>query len=243
MKIKDLSAAERPREKLLSRGAGSLSDGELLAILLRSGSREASALDLARRLLDLADGRLSALFNLPQERMLSLPGVGPGKAAGVIAAFELVRRFLQEEFSGIRIPEGHPDGDKLYITLGGRATGTRRGVQPVLASCDFRRFPIVLGGDGTPAIRGRGHGLDGIELPLSISFLDYVHDRCKGELGRGLAPAYRNRIEAFKAVLLERLSDQDNDELVLLRRGVDGSLKEFSVRIRDDRDGKKLEVF
>lgn len=154
-----------------------------------------------------------------------------------------ISRVLQEEFSGIRIPEGHPDGDKLYITLGGRATGTRRGVQPVLASCDFRRFPIVLGGDGTPAIRGRGHGLDGIELPLSISFLDYVHDRCKGELGRGLAPAYRNRIEAFKAVLLERLSDQDNDELVLLRRGVDGSLKEFSVRIRDDRDGKKLEVF
>ena len=104
MKIKDLDAAERPREKMLSRGAGSLSDGELLAILLRSGSREASALDLARRLLGLADGRLSALFNLPQERMLSLPGVGPGKAASVIAAFELGRRFLQEEFSLVKKP-------------------------------------------------------------------------------------------------------------------------------------------
>ena len=104
MKIKDLSAAERPREKMLSRGAGSLSDGELLAVLLRSGSRDASALDLARQLLGLADGRLSTLFNLPQERMLSLPGVGPGKAASVIAAFELGRRFLQEESSVIKSP-------------------------------------------------------------------------------------------------------------------------------------------
>ena len=104
MKIKDLSAAERPREKMLSRGAGSLSDGELLAVLLRSGGRETSALDLARQLLDLADGRLSTLFNLSQDRMLSLSGVGPGKAASVIAAFELGRRFLQEEFSLVRKP-------------------------------------------------------------------------------------------------------------------------------------------
>ncbi|MDY6418168.1 MAG: UPF0758 domain-containing protein, partial [Bacteroidales bacterium] len=96
MGIKDLRADERPREKMLARGAGSLSDGELLAVLLRSGNRDCSALDLARQLLDLADGRLSALFNLPQDRMLSLPGVGPGKAASVLAAFELGRRFLQE---------------------------------------------------------------------------------------------------------------------------------------------------
>ena len=45
MKIKDLSAAERPREKMLSRGAGSLSDGELLAVLIGSGTRSESALD------------------------------------------------------------------------------------------------------------------------------------------------------------------------------------------------------
>ena len=72
MKIKDLSADERPREKMLSRGAQSLSDGELLAVLLRSGTREGSALDLARQLLDLAGGRLGALFNLPPEKMLPI---------------------------------------------------------------------------------------------------------------------------------------------------------------------------
>ena len=104
MGIKDLRADERPREKMLARGAGSLSDGELLAVLLRSGNRDGSALDLARELLDLADGRLSALFNLPQERMLSLPGIGPGKASSVLAAFELGRRFLQESSSLVKSP-------------------------------------------------------------------------------------------------------------------------------------------
>ena len=79
MKIKDLSAAERPREKMLSRGAGSLSDGELLAVLLRSGSRDASALDLARQLLGLADGRLSALFNLPRSGCCPFRASGPAR--------------------------------------------------------------------------------------------------------------------------------------------------------------------
>ena len=104
MKIKELSADERPREKLLTRGAGSLSNGELLAVLLRSGSRQAGALDLARQLLSLADGHLSTLFNLSQDRMLSLPGIGPGKAACIFAAFELGRRFLCEESSIRKVP-------------------------------------------------------------------------------------------------------------------------------------------
>ena len=104
MTIKELRADERPREKMLARGAGSLSNGELLAVLLRSGNRECSALDLARQLLDLADGRLSALFNLPPDRMLALGGIGPGKAASVLAAFELGRRFLQEASSVVKSP-------------------------------------------------------------------------------------------------------------------------------------------
>jgi len=104
MGIKDLRADERPREKLLARGAASLSDGELLAVLLHSGGRDCSVLDLARQLLDLADGRLCALFHLPQERMFSLPGIGPGKAASVLAAFELGRRFLQEQSSVVKRP-------------------------------------------------------------------------------------------------------------------------------------------
>ena len=104
MGIKDLRADERPREKMLARGAGSLSDGELVAVLLHSGNRDCSALELARQLLDLADGRLCVLFNLQRERMLSLPGIGPGKAASVLAALELGRRFLQEQSSVVKRP-------------------------------------------------------------------------------------------------------------------------------------------
>ncbi len=104
MGIKDLRADERPREKMLARGAGSLSDGELVAVLLHSGSRDCSALELARQLLDLADGRLCVLFNLSRDKMLSLPGIGPGKAASVLAALELGRRFLLEQSSVVRRP-------------------------------------------------------------------------------------------------------------------------------------------
>ena len=104
MKIKDLSAAERPREKMLARGTGSLSDGELLSVLIGSGTPSESALDLARRLLALADGQLGALFNLSPDKLLAVPGIGPCKASSILAAFELGRRFLQEEASLAREP-------------------------------------------------------------------------------------------------------------------------------------------
>lgn len=102
MKIKDLCESERPREKMLSSGGGSLSNGELLAILLRSGNHESSALDLAQQLLNLSGGHLCELFNMSADKMRSLPGIGPGKAATVIAAFELGKRFLQEEASVVK---------------------------------------------------------------------------------------------------------------------------------------------
>ena len=62
MRMKDMREAERPREKLMARGAQALADGELLAILLRTGRRGESALDMGRRLLSLTDGRLTGLF-------------------------------------------------------------------------------------------------------------------------------------------------------------------------------------
>ena len=97
MKIIDLDEKERPREKLLERGAAGLSNGELLAILLRGGTRTESALDLSRTLLSSAGGSLCALFNTGAQKLLRVPGIGPCKAAGILAAFELGRRFLQEE--------------------------------------------------------------------------------------------------------------------------------------------------
>ena len=94
MPISDWPAAERPREKLVARGPGALSDAELLAILLRSGRRGCSALDLARDLL----GRFGGLRELlEQERtaLCAVPGLGDASYAQLAAALELARRHLE----------------------------------------------------------------------------------------------------------------------------------------------------
>lgn len=97
MKIFELREADQPREKMLAKGASALSNTELLAILLRTGSRRESVLDLARRLLDLGNDRLGNLFSMSLSRLEKEPGIGPGKATSIVAAAELGRRFFREE--------------------------------------------------------------------------------------------------------------------------------------------------
>lgn len=94
MPISDWPAAERPREKLLARGAGILSDAELVAILIRSGNRGKTALDVARHLLEAHGGVRGLLAAGPA----SCNGSGFGLAgyATLQAALELSRRFLAE---------------------------------------------------------------------------------------------------------------------------------------------------
>ncbi len=93
--IRDWPSDERPREKLLQKGAGALSDAELLAILLRTGIRGHSALDLAREVL--ADFRsLRKLLAADRRRFCAVPGLGPARFAELQAAVELSRRQLGE---------------------------------------------------------------------------------------------------------------------------------------------------
>ncbi|WP_246075111.1 JAB domain-containing protein [Nonomuraea terrae] len=91
MRVKDLSKSDRPRERLMSSGAAALADRELLAVLLGSGFRGVSALDLASLVIEHC-GDLDALSRSDPHRLLALPGIGPAKAARVTAAFHLVRR-------------------------------------------------------------------------------------------------------------------------------------------------------
>jgi len=97
MAITDWPADERPRERLLARGAAALSDAELLALFLRVGIRGKSAVDLARDLLQRFDGRLSALAEASLEELASVSGIGMAKAAQLKASFELARRALAQE--------------------------------------------------------------------------------------------------------------------------------------------------
>ena len=95
MGIADWPEGERPREKLLLRGAAALSDAELLAIFLRVGTRGQSAIDVGRALLS-RFGSLHALLAAHVDDVREIPGVGPAKYAQLKAAVELGRRTLAE---------------------------------------------------------------------------------------------------------------------------------------------------
>lgn len=92
MMIKEMPKSERPREKLRARGKESLSDSELLAILLRSGTKSKTALDLAAELLAQNEDGLVALEDMRVEELSQREGIGEAKAATVLAALELGKR-------------------------------------------------------------------------------------------------------------------------------------------------------
>ena len=107
MTIKELPADERPREKLREHGAHSLGNSELLAILLRTGSHDSSALRLAEHLLDQQEG-LAGLGNATMEDLEQIKGIGEAKALTIMAAVELGRRVLSLaplDRIGIRTPD------------------------------------------------------------------------------------------------------------------------------------------
>jgi DNA repair protein RadC len=90
--IKNLAEADRPREKMLSKGREVLSDSELIAILIQSGNNEKSAVDLAREILQLGNGNLARLGKLSIADFKKVKGIGEAKAVCLIAALELGRR-------------------------------------------------------------------------------------------------------------------------------------------------------
>lgn len=94
MAIRDWPENERPRERLVRHGAAVLSDAELLAIFLRVGIVGKSAVDLARELLAAFNGDLARLAAAPPRELARLPGIGPAKAAQLVATLELARRAL-----------------------------------------------------------------------------------------------------------------------------------------------------
>lgn len=96
MRIKDLCPDERPREKMRLRGAKALSNAELLAILLGSGTGGKSVLEVAQELMKTAGGRLNLLGAMPLERLITQKGVGEVRAITLAAALELGRRTFEE---------------------------------------------------------------------------------------------------------------------------------------------------
>ncbi|MDX9928900.1 MAG: DNA repair protein RadC [Bacteroidales bacterium] len=92
IKITEWAPSDRPREKLIEKGAATLSDAELLAILISSGTKSKSAVDLGRELLALAGNNLNSLGRLGIPELRALQGIGEAKAVTIAAALELGRR-------------------------------------------------------------------------------------------------------------------------------------------------------
>jgi len=92
LSIREWARDDRPREKLMAQGAGALSDAELLAILIRSGSTKDSALDLAKLIMGSAANDLNRLSQLGVAELTKFNGMGEAKAIAIVAALELGRR-------------------------------------------------------------------------------------------------------------------------------------------------------
>jgi DNA repair protein RadC len=116
--IREMPAAERPRERLASRGAAGLTAAELIALLWGSGTRGRSAVDLAADALARHDD-LAGLARASELELAGIPGVGPARAAQLVAAFELGRRLLADWPSGRWSIRGPSDiADRLILQMG-----------------------------------------------------------------------------------------------------------------------------
>lgn len=124
--IRNWAVEDRPREKLVSCGTQSLSDAELIALLIGSGTRSHSAVDLARQLLHMAGNSLDKLGKYPVGDLTKLKGIGKAKAITIVAALELGRRRKAEEL---------PDPPKIN-----GSADVFRIMQPVLCDLPHEEF-------------------------------------------------------------------------------------------------------
>ncbi len=113
LKIREMPLDDRPREKLVARGASALSDAELIAILLRTGVEGANAVEVARQLIA-KYGSLGTLSRCSVKELGAIKGIGPAKGAQLAAAFGLGHRLARENFAGKKVETP----EQVYELLG-----------------------------------------------------------------------------------------------------------------------------
>lgn len=128
--IKGWADEDKPREKLMSKGKSALTDVELLAILLRSGTKSLTAVDVARQLLNKADNNLGKLSKMALSDLTRISGVGETKALSIIAALELgMRRRMQVMPQNKSISSSNDAFELLY---------------PQVADCSYEQFWVLF---------------------------------------------------------------------------------------------------
>ena len=117
--IKNWADDDRPREKLVQKGSSVLSDAELIAILIGSGSRDESAVELSKRILASVDHNLNELGKLSVNQLMRFKGIGEAKAVTIAAALEMGRRRRLEDTTKItKIKSSHDVFELLYPLIG-----------------------------------------------------------------------------------------------------------------------------
>ncbi|WP_343485496.1 DNA repair protein RadC [Allomuricauda sp. d1] len=117
--IKHWADDDKPREKLLQKGRSILSDAELIAILIGSGSREESAVELSKRILAAAGNNLNELGRLSVKQLMQFKGIGEAKAVSIAAALEIGRRRRGEAAQTIsKITSSHDAFEVLHPIMG-----------------------------------------------------------------------------------------------------------------------------
>ncbi|MBE5891288.1 MAG: DNA repair protein RadC [Lachnospiraceae bacterium] len=99
MKMKNLPVSERPYEKFFERGVSSMSDAELLAVIIKTGTKNESALDIARNILSSHNGNLMNLYSIPYEELIRISGIGKIKGMQLKAIAELSKRMASQNYS------------------------------------------------------------------------------------------------------------------------------------------------
>ena len=116
-RITNWAIEDRPREKSLSHGMGSLSNAELLAIIIRSGSQQETAVELSRRILQQTGNNLQQLGKYNVTDLLKFKGLGPAKAISILAALELGRRRSKESAPARNKISGSQDVYKYFQAI------------------------------------------------------------------------------------------------------------------------------
>jgi DNA repair protein RadC len=130
LSIKNWAVEDRPREKMLAKGTQSLSDSELIAILLGSGTSEVSAVDLAKQIMDMAGNDLDKLGRYSVNDLRKIRGVGQARAVSIMAALELGRR---RGSSGLSTAPKITDSRDVFDIM-----------DPLLADLHYEEFWVIV---------------------------------------------------------------------------------------------------
>ncbi|SPD75420.1 putative Serine/threonine protein kinase [uncultured Desulfobacterium sp.] len=153
-----------------------------------------------------------------------------------------IMHVLQEHFTGVRLPEGASSDRYLFVTLSRHSHDVRQSAQVVLARYPEDDFRIVLRTADSPAggirrdlfLEGSPNS-GGLNLSLSLPFLDYVMLRNRGEIGKALQASYIDRLERFKGQLIHHATVRKMDDIMLVRLRTNNTFRRQIFAVRNGR--------